>query len=165
MRRPFQRRENTGMRLHDALRKAVREYGVRILEEKRLLFMLSDFRAFEEYPAAKEVLGDIVTAVAGKELVRLFLEENSDWCLSYAQNLRKSLSGKRHYREDIASYSVDSVLFGLGLVNAVTEPSDHGVDPVDHGRGAGNAGAGAGAPQAGGAQAPGAAGQGTDAAP
>ena len=131
------------MKLHDALRKAVREYGVRTIEEKRLLFMLSDFGAFEEYPAAKEVLGDIVTGGAGKELVRLFLEEDSDWCLSYARNLRKSLSGKRHYREDIASYAVDSVLFGLGLVNAVTEPSDHGFDPVEHGSGAGNRGAGA----------------------
>ena len=153
------------MMLHEALRKAVREYGVRILEEKRLLFMLSDFGAFEEYPAAKEVLGDIVTGGAGKELVRLFLEEDSGWCISYAGNLRKSLSGKRHYREDLASYAVDSVLFGLGLVNSVTEPSDHGFDPVEHRSGAGRGGAGAGAPQAGGAQAPVAAGQGTGAAP
>lgn len=130
-----------GMKLHDALRKAVREYGVRILEEKRLLFMLSDFGAFGEYPAAKEVLGDIVTGGAGKELVRLFLEEDSDWCLSYAQNLRKSLSDKKRFRKDLASYAVDSVLFGLGLVNAVAEPSDHGFDPVEYGSGAGRGGA------------------------
>ena len=158
------------MKLHDALRKAVREYGVRVIAEKRLLYILSDFRAFEEYPAMRQVLGSILEEEYGKELVRLFLDDDTDWCLSYAQNLRKSLSGKKHFREDLASYAVDSILFGLGLVNSVMEPSDHGFDPIDHSGTAGNGGAGAGArqtgaPQAGGAQAPGAAGQESGAAP
>ena len=158
------------MRLHDALRKAVREYGVRVIAEKRLLYILSDFRAFEEYPAMRQVLASILEEEYGKELVRLFLDDDTDWCLSYARNLRKSLSEKRHFREDLASYAVDSILFGLGLVNAVKEPSDHGFDPMEHGSNAGNGGAGTGARQpggapAGGAQAPGTAGQGSGAAP
>ena len=170
MRRPFQRRENTGMRLHDALRKAVREYGVRVIAEKRLLYILSDFRAFEEYPAMRQVLGSIAEEEYGKELVRLFLDDETDWCLSYAQNLRKSLSEKKRFREDLATYAVDSILFGLGLVNSVTEPSEHGFDPIDHSGAAGNGGVGTGArqpgaPQTGGAQAPGTAGQGSGAAP
>ena len=158
------------MKLHDALRKAVREYGVRVIAEKRLLYILSDFRAFEEYPAMRQVLGSILEEEYGKELVRLFLDDDTDWCLSYSQNLRKSLSVKKHFREDLASYAVDSILFGLGLVNSVTEPSDHGFDPMDHSSTAGNGGASAGtqqpgAPQTGGAQAPGSVGQGSGAAP
>ena len=158
------------MRLHDALRKAVREYGVRVIAEKRLLYILSDFRAFEEYPAMRQVLGSIAEEEYGKELVRLFLDDETDWCLSYAQNLRKSLSEKKRFREDLATYAVDSILFGLGLVNSVTEPSEHGFDPIDHSGAAGNGGVGTGArqpgaPQTGGAQAPGTAGQGSGAAP
>lgn len=57
-----------------------------------------------------------------KELARLFLDEDRDWCLSYARDLRKSLSGKNHFREDIADYAVGSILFALGLQNSVTEP-------------------------------------------
>lgn len=49
------------MKLHDALRKAVREYGVRLISEKRLLYILSDFRAFEECPAARQVLESILS--------------------------------------------------------------------------------------------------------
>jgi len=126
------------MKLHDAMRKAVREYGVRVISEKQLLFILSDLRAFEEYPAVKLVLEAIVSGDTGKELVRLFLEEDRDWFLSYAGNLRKSLSVKNHFREDLADYAADSLLYGLGLRESVTEPTDHGFDPAEHGRSAGN---------------------------
>ena len=130
------------MKLHDAMMKTVREYGVRVIAEKRLIFILADLRAFEEYPAVKPVLENIVSGGAGKELVRLFLEEDRDWCLSYARDLRKSLSGKNHFREDLSDYAVDSILYGLGLRESVTEPSDHGFDPMEHGSSVGNPGAG-----------------------
>ena len=130
------------MKLHDAMRKTVREYGVRVISEKRLIFILADLRAFEEYPAVKPVLEAVVSGSAGRELVRLFLEEDRDWFLSYAGNLKKSLSGKNHFRQDLADYAADSILYGLGLTDTVTEPSDHGFDPAEHGSGAGNSGAG-----------------------
>ena len=134
----FKEWEDRGMKLHDALRKTVREYGVRVIAEKRLIFILADLRAFEEYPAVKPVLEAIVSGGTGKELVRLFLEEDRDWFLSYAGNLRKSLSVKNHFREDLADYAADSLLYGLGLRESVTEPTDHGFDPAEHGRSAGN---------------------------
>ena len=138
----FKEWEDRGMKLHDALRKTVREYGVRVIAEKRLIFILADLRAFEEYPAVKPVLESAVSGGAGKELVRLFLEEDRDWFLSYAGNLKKSLSGKSRFRDDLADYAVGSILFGLGGQDSVTEPSDHGFDPVVHGSSIGNPGAG-----------------------
>lgn len=78
----FEEVEDMGMKLHDAMRKTVREYGVRVISEKRLIFILADLKAFEEYPAVKQVLEAIVSGGAGKELVRLFLEEDRDWFLS-----------------------------------------------------------------------------------
>ena len=73
------------MKLHDAMRKTVREYGVRVIAEKRLIFILADLRAFEEYPAVKPVLEAVVSGGAGKELCRLFLDDDHDGCLSYAR--------------------------------------------------------------------------------
>ena len=131
------------MKLHDAMRKTVKEYGVRVIAEKRLIFILADLRAFEEYPAVKPVLEAVVSGSAGRELVRLFLEEDRDWFLSYAGNLRKSLSGKSRFREDLADYAVGSILFALGVQDSVTEPSDHGFDPMGHGSGAAGNGTGA----------------------
>jgi len=157
--------EYGSMKLHESVRKVIRQFGANVLSEKRLVFILSDFRAFDEYPAMRQVLEAIVEDGSGKELCRLFLNDDTDWCLSYAQNLRKSLSEKKHFRKDLAGYAVDSILFGLGLQNSVTEPSDHGFDPTDHGGAAGNGGAGAGAPKPGGAPVPGGAGKGSGPAP
>jgi len=126
------------VKLEEALRKAIMRSGAEVLGEKRLVFILSDLSAFGEYPAVRQILEAIVSCGAGKELARLFLDEDRDWCLSYARDLRKSLSGKNHFREDIADYAVGSILFALGLQNSVTEPSDHGFDPVEHGSGAGH---------------------------
>ena len=126
------------MKLEEALRKAIMMSGAEALGEKRLVFILSDLSAFGEYPAVRQVLEAIVSCGVGKELARLFLDEDRDWCLSYARDLRKSLSGKNHFREDLADYAVGSILFALGLQNSVTEPSDHGFDPVEHGSGAGH---------------------------
>lgn len=131
------------MKLHDAMRKTVREYGVRVIAEKRFIFILADLRAFEEYPAVKPVLESAVSGGAGKEFVRLFLEEDRDWFLSYVRNIRKSLSGKSRFREDLADYAVGSILFALGALDSVTEPSDHGFDPVEHGSGRASIAAGA----------------------
>lgn len=125
------------VRLQDALRKAVRMSGAELLGEKRLLFILSDFRAFDEYPAVKQVITAIVSRGSGKELAGLFLEEDRASCLLYAQNLRKSLSGQGRFREDLSDYAVGSVLYALGLQDSVREPSYHGFDPVEHGSGAG----------------------------
>ena len=162
--------EYISMKLHESVRKVIRQFGANVLSEKRLLFILSDFSAFDEYPAMRQVIEAIVEDGSGKEICRLFLNDDTDWCRSYAQNLRKSLSEKNHFREDIAGYAVDSILFGLGLQSSVREPSGHGFDPIDHGSGAGSMGAGAGAPQPGGApsggpQAPGGAGNGSGPAP
>lgn len=130
------------MRLEEALRKAIRQFGVNVLSEKRLIFILADLRAYEEYPAVKPVLEAIVGGGAGKELCRLFLDDDHEGCLSYARGLGKSLSEESHFRRDLAFYAVDSMLFALGLTKTVTEPSDHGFDPLERGSCAGRAGAG-----------------------
>ena len=131
------------MKLHETLRKVIRQFGTNVLSEKRLLFTLSDYRAFEEYPALKQVFEAIVSTGAGKELMRLSLDDDREGCISYAQNLKKSLSEQGHFREDLAGCAVDSILFALGLTDTVTEPSDHGFDAVEHGSGAGGRDAGA----------------------
>ena len=84
----------------------------------------------------------MVSGGKGQELSRLFLDDDRAGCISYAQDLRKSLSENSHFREDLADYAADSILYGLGLTDTVTEPSDHGFDPMEHGISTGNPGAG-----------------------
>ena len=88
----FKEWEDRGIKLHDAMRKTVREYGVRVIAEKRLIFILADLREFDEFPSARQVIAAIVSNGAGKELCRLFLDDDHEGCISCAQSLVKSLS-------------------------------------------------------------------------
>ena len=49
------------MKLHEALRKTIREYGISVIREKRLMGFLGDCRAFDEYPAVRDVMKAIVS--------------------------------------------------------------------------------------------------------
>ena len=47
------------MKLHEAMKKALLEFGVSVLRERRFFYLLSDYHAFEDCPAMK----DVITAV------------------------------------------------------------------------------------------------------
>ena len=125
------------MKLHEALRKILKQFGTSVMQDgKRLMSMMADFHAFEDYPAMKQVMGAVFTGRYGKELfTRAADDESGDYEL-YIGYLRQSLVQILHFREEFASYAVDSLSFALGLSNSVTEPRDHGYDPCRQDKGA-----------------------------
>ena len=48
------------MKLQDALKRIFREFGMNVLKEKRFVFLLSDYKAFDDYPAVKQIIKAIV---------------------------------------------------------------------------------------------------------
>ena len=125
------------MKLHEALRKILKQFGTSVMQDgKRLMSMLADFHAFEDYPAMKQVMGAVFTGRYGKELfTRAADDESGDYEL-YIGYLRQSLVQILHFREEFASYAVDSLSFALGLCSSVAEPNDHGYDPCRQDKGA-----------------------------
>jgi TPR repeat protein len=121
------------MKLQDALKKIIREFGMSVLREKRLVFLLSDYKAFDDYPAVKQIMQSIAEDGYGKELCRLGMDGNSEECLNYAGRLKKTLSGDKHFKPELTDYAVDCILFSMGFVSSVREPSDHGFDPFGNG--------------------------------
>ena len=115
------------MKLHEALWKAVRQSGISVLQEKRLLYILADCRAFDEYPAMRQVFRALVTGALLKDLSG----GSNDGCLASARALRKTLADDWHFMKEFADYAIDCLLFALGLKQSVTEPSDHGFDPLE----------------------------------
>lgn len=120
------------MKLQEALRKTIREYGISVIREKRLMGFLGDCRAFDEYPAVRDVMKAIVSGNSGKELCRLTTEAGDEDFLRFADNLKSSLSGDLGFRQEFADYAVDSVSFALGIAPSVREPQDRGFDAVEH---------------------------------
>lgn len=118
------------MKLQDALRKIIREFGMSVMKDKRLMSFLTDYRAFDDFPAVKTVMRAIAEGGYGRDLCRLAADESDVNYLSYAGDLKKSLARDRNFRQEFADYAVDSISFALGLMASVIEPDDHGFDPT-----------------------------------
>jgi hypothetical protein len=118
------------MKLHDALRKIIREFGVSVLQEKRLVFLLSDYRAFDDFPAMRQVMKAIAEDGYGKELSRIGLDGSDEECLASARELKSALVREKGFREEFAEYAADSILLAFRLTSSVREPLDHGFDPM-----------------------------------
>ena len=117
------------MKLHEALRKVIRHFGVNVIEEKRLMSFLADYKAFDDYPAVKEVMRAIATGDSGKKIC-LAADGSDEEFLRLASEIKEKLVSERSFKEEFARYAVDSVSFALGIVSSVTEPSDHGYEAV-----------------------------------
>jgi len=130
------------MRLHEAMRKVIREFGAAILEEKRFLSVLADYRAFDEFPAVRQILQAVVSDGYGKELCGKSLDGDSSEYLPCADKVKKALSADHHFKKELADYAVDCISFALRMIPSVIEPLDNGFDPAERGNSARSAGAG-----------------------
>lgn len=59
------------MKLQEALRKVIRQFGGSVIQEKRLMSFLADYKAFDDYPAVKEVMRAIATGDWGRSCAAL----------------------------------------------------------------------------------------------
>ena len=108
-------RNKPEVKLHDVMKQLLRQFGSAVLQDERLLSLLDDCHAFEDF------------------LRDLYCRSQKDGiaeCQLYADYVKKSLCQTRHFRSEFADYAVDSVFFALGLTDSVSEPSDHGFDPA-----------------------------------
>ena len=119
------------MKLHEALKKVFWQFGIAVLQEKRLIFILADFRAFDEYPSMRKVMETVVSDGHGKRLYSKSLKPESDEVITCAQGVLKSLTLERKFGAGYANYAVDSILYALGRKDDVAEPSSHGFDPFE----------------------------------
>lgn len=87
------------MKLHEALRKIVRQFGVNVLQEQRLMSLLSDYQAFDDFPAMKAVMKSIADEGHGKELCRLSIDGSDSECLRYADDIKKITHQKQSFQE------------------------------------------------------------------
>ena len=118
------------MKLHEAMRKALGEFGVSVLGEKRFFYLLSDYHAFEDFPAMKDVVRALADGGYGEKLLTVSQEPGRPRYEACAKDVRKFLACERHFKAEFAACAVDSVSFALGIISTVKEPSDHGFDPL-----------------------------------
>ena len=146
------------MKLQEALRKVIRQFGVSVIQEKKLISFLADYKAFEDYPAMRDVMKAIVMGEYAKELCRCAIEASDEEYQRFAGRLKESLVREQSFRQEFADYAVDSISFALGIGASVTvtEPDDHSFEAVQKNAGGqGRRGAQSGSGAQGGGSTPG----------
>ena len=116
------------MKLEDALQKIIRKYGTVILGEKRLVFLLDDYRAFSDYPAVRPIMKVIAEEGYGKELCEALEIHDMEFVIS-SDELKETLAEKHGFRKDLADYAVGCISLAVGFKESVEEPLDHCFDP------------------------------------
>ena len=120
------------MKLQEALRKVIRQFGVSVIQDRRLMSFLADYKAFDDFPAVKDVMKAIAAGDCCKELCRCAIEGSDDDYLRFAGRLKESLVREQSFKKEFADYAVDSISFALGIGASVTvtEPDDNGYEAV-----------------------------------
>jgi len=104
------------MKLHEALRKVIRHFGVNVIEEKRLMSFLADYKAFDDYPAVKEVMKCIATGDSGKKIC-LAADGSDEEFLRIASEIRETLVREKSFKEEFARYAPSRSLSALSRMS------------------------------------------------
>ena len=122
------------MKLHEAIKKLVAQFGESIVTEVRLANLLADLNGYQDYPAMKMVLKDILKAGYGKKLFDVYSKKHTN-TIDKSVDYAKTFASESNYKEDLVSYAFDCILFALGCITTINEPMTKGYDPYTKGNG------------------------------
>lgn len=80
------------MKLNEALRLVIRQSGMGVLREKRLVAFLDDCQAFDDFPAMRQVMSAVAEGGYGEKLYSLAMKENNADYLRDAAGVKESWS-------------------------------------------------------------------------
>lgn len=115
-------------RLNTGIKAVFDANGIETLRSILLANILADYGAYDEYPATKVILREILSNGWGIQIFDAF-KGNSQNPQASIDNLRKSFLEQSNFKEDFVKYVFDSISFGLGLLLNIDEPSSNGLDP------------------------------------
>lgn len=122
------------MKLHKALQQLCQQYGSRVLQEKRLISLLSELKAFDDFPAMSQVMAAVSESEHGRDLC-VRSQKGPDLFTSnddplQAGSLKKTLIRDMRFKKAFADYAIDSISFALGFRSDVAEPLSHSDSPA-----------------------------------
>lgn len=100
------------MKLQEAIVSILESKGTNIFKNVLVVNVLSDYNAFVEMPAAKNVLKNMILEGVMDKL--LFAHDNNINVQNNFQSYLHELCEKYGFREDVSSYVLNSILGGIG---------------------------------------------------
>ena len=117
------------MKLHEAIKQIITQFGEQTVVESRLVNLLSDFLAFEDYPAAQHILKEFVVGGYSQQLLNCCLNKTGNEYLVEVDKIETGFIQEKKFKKDLSSYAIECLLYGLGKTNKVNEPFSNGFNP------------------------------------
>ena len=114
------------MDLHVALRNIIDTDGIDIVNDVRLVNILSDFKAFDAIPASKYILRAVIADGYARRLISC-----GKWDLN-AKALCSHFASSTGFQEDYVSLIFQSIAYGLRFVNNIDSPQHTPIQPRDN---------------------------------
>lgn len=104
------------MELYTALHQVIKLNGESILDDGRLINMLTDYKAFEHYPATKNIMREVIDCKYLHQLINCKL-----WNMQ-AEKIVYEFVTKTGFQKELSYYVFQSIAFALGWVKFVPAP-------------------------------------------
>lgn len=106
-------------KLHEAIRDIITQQGGKIIKDVRLVNILSDTKYFDDLPAAKAILRDILKNGYGAKLFELG-DSGNGWKLK-AKSYTTEIVNAHGYKADIVEYLFNCLAYGMGWIDSVED--------------------------------------------
>lgn len=114
-------------KLHIVIRDVVTNNGSDILTSPQFVNILSDYMAFEQYPATKVVMKEVATEGYVAKIKNHKSSHQPD-TIEFTKKLTEEFYRAKQFKLDIVEYVFDSILYGLQLIHTIHEPETTGID-------------------------------------
>lgn len=110
------------MTLKEALRHLIESKGLKILSSPIVLNILSDYKAFDEYPCSKNILKNVISEGYLEKIA--FIHDNQLPFGVVLKNYLTELHDKLGLRKDVSCYVLNSIMEALGYNEVLPLESD-----------------------------------------
>lgn len=103
-------------KLHIFVKDCITKQGVDVLASMRLANILADYNAYEDVPAAKQVLKEFLAEGYGTKIAELYTKQ-LPWKRKM-QSFAKEFTNKHGYKDSLVEYTLECIEYGLGWIDA-----------------------------------------------
>lgn len=121
---------NNNKKLHEAIRDIITQQGKSVIKDVRLVNILSDTVSFDDLPAAKAILRDILRSGYGGKLFELG-DNGNGWRLK-VKSFTTELANDHGYRTDIVEYLFNCIAYGMGWIDRVDDYAPNASEETIH---------------------------------
>lgn len=103
--------------IHNEIKKAIDLFGLDVLSDQRILYILSDFGAFDKLSDDHDIVKDLQLSGFGSKILEIKKNNDKD-CIPQIEELVKSfILDHSHYDSADVDYICRSIAFGAGLID------------------------------------------------